>query len=419
LIDGAQLPQTNDWPAELRPLALLRPLQLRNSHFDQDADALAREVGRFLSSGRLVAKRWPVVLSAVAFLVFVGGFALYEISVMLPIPWASRDAKPPPSANQSANSDVDAQKSEEAARQRRASALTEPGQQGRTSAEVDKEEERRKAEDVQPKATPAIAPGTTPHQSFRDQLADGQPCAGCPEMVVVPSGGFIMGSPKYEELRAANEDQIKVVIARPFAVGKYPVTFQEWEACLADGGCGGHVPDDRTWGRGRRPAINVSWNDVKAYIVWLSKKTGKAYRLLSEAEREYVTRAATTTPFWWGPASLENKANYDSTFVYGKGTSGEYRAKTLPVDSFEPNPFGLHQVHGNVWDWTEDCWNGTNAGNPGNGSARRNGDCSLRVVRGGSWIDLPQHIRAASRDVGLSITRSGNIGFRVARALDP
>src|SRR5437763_1635434 len=126
-------------------------------------------------------------------------------------------------------------------------------------------------------------------------------CANCPEMVVVPAGSFTRGSPTSEPGHSADEGpQHTVAIAQPFAVGRFAVTFDEWDACAADGGCNGYKPSDEGWGRGQRPVINVSWDDAKEYAAWLSRKTGRTYRLLSEAEREYVTRAGTTTPFWWG-----------------------------------------------------------------------------------------------------------------------
>jgi formylglycine-generating enzyme required for sulfatase activity len=202
-----------------------------------------------------------------------------------------------------------------------------------------------------------------------------------------------------------------VTIARPFAVGKFAVTFNQWDACVADGGCNGYRPADQGWGRGNHPVINVNWSDAKAYAEWLSRKTGKTYRLLSEAEREYVTRAGTKTTFWWGSSITPKQANYN-----GKG---EYRGRTVPVDNFEANPWGLFNVHGNVWDWTEDCWNGTsNQGNPGNGSARTTGDCMYRVVRGGSWYNGPHDVRAAVRYGSTSDDRDNLAGFRLARALN-
>src|SRR5262252_2968505 len=181
-----------------------------------------------------------------------------------------------------------------------------------------------------------------PKDSFKE-------CAQCPEMVVVPAGSFTMGSPDSEEGRIEEEGpQHRVTFGKSFGVGKFAVTFEEWDSCVADGGCNGYTPSDEGWGRGRRPVINVSWDDAKAYVGWLSRKTGKTYRLLSEAEREYVTRAGTTTPFWWGSSISTSQANYNGNYIYGNGVKGEYRLRTLPVDSFEPNPWGFYQLHGNL-----------------------------------------------------------------------
>ena len=160
---------------------------------------------------------------------------------------------------------------------------------------------------------------------------------------------------------------------------------------------------------------------AKAYAEWLSRKTGKTYRLLSEAEREYVTRAGTTTPFWWGAAITPNQANYDGSAdpYKGGGTKGQDRGQTVPVDSFEANPWGLFNVHGNVWERTEDCWNDRNQGNPRNGSARTSGDCTRHVIRGGSWVSYPQNLRAAGRIGVTTVGRDLNVGFRLARTLNP
>jgi formylglycine-generating enzyme required for sulfatase activity len=204
-----------------------------------------------------------------------------------------------------------------------------------------------------------------------------------PDMVVVPAGEFLMGSTDHD----TQEPVHNVVIARPFAVGKFAVTFAEWDACVAGGGCNGYRPDDRGWGRGNRPVINVSWDEAKAYAEWLSQKTRKTYRLLSEAEHEYVTRAGTTTAFWWGREITTEQANFS-------GGGG----KTVPVDSFEPNPWGLFNVHGNVWEWCEDIWHDTYNYAPTDGSAwLRGGDDHVRVVRGGSWGSNPRVLRAANR----------------------
>jgi formylglycine-generating enzyme required for sulfatase activity len=168
--------------------------------------------------------------------------------------------------------------------------------------------------------------------------------------------------------------------------------------------------------------INVNLNDAKAYSAWLSRKTGKAYRLPSEAEREYVTRAGTTTPFWWGSSITPNQANYTAISGYpnarSAGTSPPSQ-RTVAVDSYEPNPWGLYQVHGNIWEWTEDCWSDSNIGNPGDGSARTTGDCSHRAVRGGSWLAYPQNVRSAYRARRLAADLLSGVGFRLARTLSP
>jgi formylglycine-generating enzyme required for sulfatase activity len=250
-----------------------------------------------------------------------------------------------------------------------------------------------------------------PRDSFKE-------CATCPQMVVVPAGNFTMGSPDDEPGRNTDETEVPVTIAHPFAVGRHAVTFDEWDACTAGGGCA-YVPNDAGWGRGRRPVINVSWQDAKAFTAWLSHKTEKTYRLLSEAEREYVTRAGTTTPFWWGYSITPKQANYNSSYLYqGGGSKGAYAAQTVPVDSFAPNPWVLYQVHGNVWEWTEDCWNDNNRGSLDNRAARTpNADCDRHVVRGGAWYDSPGFLRSASRGNYPSDSRSDSIGLRVARTL--
>lgn len=245
-------------------------------------------------------------------------------------------------------------------------------------------------------------------------------CDKCPEMVVVPAGSFMMGSPSNEAGRYDNENpQHSVTISRPFAVGRFAVTFEEWDACVADGGCNGYEPKDEGWGRGRQPVINVSWDDAKAYVAWLSRKTGMTYRLLTEAEREYAARAKAATPFWWGTSIATSQANYDGRGIYGSGAKGEYRQKTVAVDSFQPNPWGLYQVHGNVWEWVWDCYHGSYAGAPTDGSAWASGDCGSRVVRGGSWNSDPRFLRAALRYWYPSDYRISFLGFRLARTLNP
>jgi formylglycine-generating enzyme required for sulfatase activity len=239
-------------------------------------------------------------------------------------------------------------------------------------------------------------------------------CSICPEMVVVPAGEFTMGSPNTEMYRGS-EPQHRVSFAKPFALGKYEVTFDEWQACVADGGCGGFTPDDQGWGKGKHPVVAVSWDDAKAYVTWLSRKTGKHYRLPSESEWEYAARAGATTPFAFGPTINSEQANYDGRTAFGDGKTGVFREKTMPVGSFKPNAFGLYDMHGNVWEWIEDCWSEEyDARTPLNGAPLLSGSCGGRVMRGGSWEDYAGDVRSAARVGSGREEQSWADGFRVA-----
>ncbi len=277
--------------------------------------------------------------------------------------------------------------------------------------------------------SPCIKPGSG--GSFRD-------CPECPEMVVAPSGSFTMGSPAGEPGRETSEGpQHQVAIAEPFAVGRFTVTRGEYETfvretnhpmdkgCFTwvgswkfDSGKDYHAPGfPQSDGH---PVVCVNWDDAKAYAAWLSQKTGKNYRLLTEAEFEYVARAGTRTPFWWGTSLTAERANYHATMVYaGGGKPGDYRAGTVLAKTFAPNPWGLYQVHGNALEWVEDCWNDTYNGAPADGSANETGDCGKRGVRGGCWICYPQYLRSARRGGRASGARGNNFGIRVARSIAP
>jgi formylglycine-generating enzyme required for sulfatase activity len=266
-----------------------------------------------------------------------------------------------------------------------------------------------------PGVTAIAAPEST--DDFKD-------CPECPEMVVVPPGSFMMGSPASEESRGKWEGpQHRVTISSAFAVGKFEVTFAEWDACVAAGGCDGYRPRDEGWGRDRRPVIYVTWKAAKAYVTWLSRHTGKQYRLLNESEWEYAARAGTTTPFSTGPTITTDQANFNGNFAYEGSSKGVYWEKTLPVGSFSSNAFGLYDMHGNVSEWVEDCWHNTYAEAPGDGAAwTSGGDCSsqrpMRVNRGGSWYYSPGSLRSAFRGREDTGYRSRIFGFRVARTLD-
>lgn len=244
-----------------------------------------------------------------------------------------------------------------------------------------------------------------------------------PQMVIIRPGSFSIGSPQSETGHDSTEEPLTTVeIAHAFAVGRTPVTFDEWAAFTQDGGLAGYVPDDKGWGRGNRPVINVSWLDAHAYLDWLRKRTGKPYRLLSEAEWEYAARAGIQRPFSCGDTITSDLANFDASRGYAGGPSGSYRRQSLPVGSFPPNAFGLCDMHGNVREWVEDPWVDSYAGLPPDGVARTVDEAALtsrrRVVRGGSWYDTPNMVRSATRERSQPELRNFNTGFRVARTLD-
>jgi formylglycine-generating enzyme required for sulfatase activity/uncharacterized protein with von Willebrand factor type A (vWA) domain len=249
---------------------------------------------------------------------------------------------------------------------------------------------------------------------WKASLREFRDCAICPQMVVVPAGSFTMGSPANEAGRRDDEGpQHPVTIATPFAVGRFAATFDEWDACVSDGGCGDYKPADQGWGRGRRPVINVSWQDAKAYVAWLARKTGQPYRLLTEAEWEYAVRSGAGTAFSWGDEIGDGNANCNAC-----GSEWDGR-QTSPVQSFKPVGFGLFEMAGNVWKWVEDCYEETYDGAPFDGSARSAANCPSRVLRGGSWFNGPQFLRSASRSWGPPDGRNDIVGFRVARSVLP
>jgi formylglycine-generating enzyme required for sulfatase activity len=250
----------------------------------------------------------------------------------------------------------------------------------------------------------------------RGALTEFKDCAGCPQLIIIPAGQFTMGSPASEPHRGS-EAQHRVTLAYPFAVSKFEVTFDQWDACVRDGGCGGYRPDDEGWGRGQRPVMNVSWENAKAYVAWLSRKTGKPYRLLSESEWEYAARSGTTTPFAYGSSLSAGKANYNGS-TDGSDSSKTNRQKTMPVGGFPANGFGLHDMHGNVSEWVEDCWHDEyNEKSPTDGSPWLEGNCDGRVVRGGSWEDYDGDLRSAARTGGAKNDQFYTDGLRIARDL--
>jgi formylglycine-generating enzyme required for sulfatase activity len=290
-------------------------------------------------------------------------------------------------------------------------------------------------------------PGAGKTEWFQDHVCG-------PEMVVVPSGSFLMGSPEGESgrtnkaeveqhhLLAAEEPRHAVEILQPFAVGRHAITRGQFAAFIAATGYetdgGADVLKDSKWKHDLKaswcnpgftqndshPVVCVSWTDAKAYASWLTQTTRKRYRLLSEAEWEYVTRAVAGTtlahaPFWWGDTITTDQANYNGNYVFGpQGKRGSYRKATVPVGSFAANPWGLFNVHGNVSEWCEDVWHKTYDGAPADGSPWvLGGEASYRVVRGGSWAVGPHGLRAANRYWITVVTRDDDQGFRVVRTV--
>ncbi|MEO1136672.1 MAG: SUMF1/EgtB/PvdO family nonheme iron enzyme, partial [Pseudomonadota bacterium] len=237
--------------------------------------------------------------------------------------------------------------------------------------------------------------GLQPGDSFAD-------CDQCPEMLVLPGGSFLMGSPDDEPGRYPYEGPQHDVEISSFAIGKYEVTFDQWAVCLEDGGCGGYEPGDAGFGRGARPALYISWQDAQRYVDWLSQKTGKSYRLPTEAEWEYAARAGEPAAYWWG-------ARFSAANVA--------LGRTVEAGELGPNGFGLHEVLGNAGEWVQDCYVNNFTQTPRDGSAATDGDCGRRVVRGGTWRSESAGLRVANRSRITATTRDRSLGFRVAADL--
>jgi formylglycine-generating enzyme required for sulfatase activity len=273
----------------------------------------------------------------------------------------------------------------------------------------------------------ALVVGVATAQSPGSTLHD---CPTCPDLVVIPPGEFVMGSPKSESGHTDEKPQHTVRIARPLGVSRTEVTFEQWDACTAAGRCPQAADDG--YGRGSYPAINVSWKDAQGYVAWLSETTGKRYRLLSESEWEYAARAGTTTPWFWGPEedsygnrkACEYANTHDESgkeahpmYVWSEHRCADGYAENAPTAKYKPNPFGLHDMLGNVREWVQDCHIEGYEGAPADGSARDASPCEARVVRGGAWVDGPSTSRSAYRYAEKEDFRNYQVGFRVAREL--
>ena len=220
------------------------------------------------------------------------------------------------------------------------------------------------------------------------------------EMVDIPGGTFRMGDLSGDG--DDNEKPVHSVTVSAFRMGKYEVTFNQWDACVADGGCGGYTVEDFGFGRANRPVITVSWDYAQEFIDWLNEKTGGNFRLPTEAEWEYAARAGSTTKYYFGNSESQlcqyaNHADTSTDHSRRNETCSDGVEYIAVVGRYEPNRFGLHDMHGNVWEMVQDCWNDSYSGAPDDGSAWTLGDCSRGVVRGGSWGSDPRYLRSAVR----------------------
>jgi formylglycine-generating enzyme required for sulfatase activity len=248
-----------------------------------------------------------------------------------------------------------------------------------------------------------------PGEVFRDRLKSG---SDGPEMVVIPMGKFRMGD--IQGVGGKDEQPVyEVNITRPFAVGRYEITFDQYDEFAR--ATGGKLPDDEGWDRGRQPVIHVSWNDAVAYAAWLSRQTDTRYRLPTEAEWEYAARGGTDTVYWWGNEVQQGLAN-----CIGCGSRWDGK-QAAPVGSFKPNPFGLYDTSGNVWEWVQDCRHENYQGAPVDGSAweeKDGGDCGVRGIRGGMWLRAHDIVRSSSRFWNRPTRSARALGFRLVREID-
>jgi formylglycine-generating enzyme required for sulfatase activity len=483
LVDGARMPKASQLPDSLKPLARRQAVDVRHSHFGHDAEALVARMREALGGDATGRRPWRMRTAigavALAALLLIGWSGYAYIAHMLTTVEQAAQRREVELRAELAKAAAEAEakrKAEEAEQQRLAAAKAEQERRDKAAAEAKAAaaaEEKRKAEEAEQRrlmvakaeqerqaeatrraeqaerervaaanaeqerfraeaaarADPALAQKPGSGQSFRDRLVDGQPCQTCPEMVLLPAGDVMMGSPETERGRSEEEGpQHRVTIAGPFAIGKFPVTRGEFAAFVretgyrTEGGCDVWTgsdwrrQSDRSWRSpssvdqdDRHPVVCVNWHDAKAYAAWLSKKVGKRYRLLTEAEREYAARARTNTRYSFG----DDEA-WLSEYAWYQANSG---GATHPVGEKKPNLFGLFDMHGNAWAWCEDIWHSSYRGAPNDGSVWQTGDTPLRILRGGSWYRNASGLRSAFRVAFSPDGRYNDVGFRVARGL--
>ena len=475
-IDGARAPNSTQVPGNLIPLSLLQAMPLRTESFTQDAQEIAKRLRVLLEKKQRRQQQQRGVLAWGAGLGLAGGLAagvavgpmvLNGLGLPFPgvtLPGDARRVATAENERDQALKEVataisavkvteqrlaeaeraaqDAQTAQQALSQRAAAAEKERDEARKESAAAraglvtadrdliaakqrvdDAERAAKTAQAAQQALSPRLSTAEKERDEARKDAATAnakvtdlektlgsipapgrtmRDCSDCPEMVVVPAGKFTMGSTDGSSDEQPVHD---VTIGRPFAVGKFEVTFADWEACVAGGGCTSNKsPSDEGWGKGRRPVINVSWNDAKDYVTWLVRKTGQPYHLLTEAEWEYAAHAGTNSKYAFGDTINKQQAQFSEN-------------KTAEVGSFSANAWGLHDMHGNVWEWVEDCYQDNYRDASSDSSARSVSNCSFRALRGGSWNYVPQYLRSAYRGRNRPDYRSSWVGFRVARTL--
>lgn len=439
------LPRRDDLPEDIRDLVLYQKHDVAHERFGRDIVELIEAIGTVRRASRppyaVPRVPWGWMGAGAAVVTLAVGYAV-GFSSIVPLPWftalpadsqtaeverlrvaaakAEEDRKSAQAEAARLRADSEARrKADEEARAKLAAETVatrkvEEAEQQRQAALQTQEEDRRqvKAAAVEKRGAEeqgrqhdpvaSLVPGS--RQSARD-------CPVCPEMVVVPAGRFTMGSLEAEPARPHLAPSRPVTIPNAFAIGKFEVTFAEWEACALDGDClRNQRPSDQGWGRDRRPVINVSWDDAKQYLAWLSRKTGKTYRLLSDAEWEFAARAGGSSDGTY--SDNDRRLREIGWFTANSG------GKTQPVGGKSANAFGLHDLHGNVFEWVEDCYQ-ANSFNLGAWWEALWLGCRMPLVRGGSWDGPSFYLRPDFREWWRADHRSSRIGFRVARALVP
>ena len=378
LVDGMTMPSGKGLPASLKALSRRNAIEISNTRFNFDVDRLITAVRKSLDEAE--AKRKA----------------------------EEDDRRPVEKERTRAQQDAERRRLEEDAERKAEEERLREQERHRSGEEVKRkaeEENRRRAEEERNRAQ------RSPERHslvFRDKLKDG---SQGPEMVIVPAGSFQMGN--IDGKGGGVERPVhRVQIKKPFAIGRYQVTFKEYDQFAH--ARGRTLPEDRGWGRGRRPVVHVSWNEAVEYAKWLSVQTGKPYRLLTEAEWEYAARSGGKDDIWAGTSREQILTDY----AWYEASSGQ---KTQPVGTKKPNSIGVYDMSGNVREWVEDCWHETYDGAPEDGSAwleAGGGKCGLRVIRGGSWLNTPDILRLSGRDSRYADFRDGTIGFRLAEDID-